>query len=223
MTEILLVRHGQSANNALAEQLRIPDPGLTEIGSQQASALAAWLTEHTLTHLYCSPFLRSLETTRPLAEVTQLSVRVRSDLFEVGGCYSGHEDGKQRGEPGMGRSQLVADYPAWEIDSLIAEEGWWGRDYETFEQGVLRAAVVERWLATEVASQQGTHVLVVHADFKRLLLVAMQSELQLADRGIDLAQVPLYNTGVTQCKYSPQGWEIGDFNSIRHLPSKLVT
>lgn len=223
MTEIILVRHGQSANNAQAEHLRVPDPGLTGIGSQQAAALAARLASQRVTHLYCSPFLRSLETVRPVAAVTQLTVCVRNDLFELGGCYSGHEEGKQRGEPGMGRAQLLADYPFWEIDELITDSGWWGRNYETLEQGTQRAARVERWLATEIAAIPGKHVLIIHADFKRLLLEAMQSQTQLAGRNANLEEVPLYNTGVTHCKYSSSGWEIGDFNCTRHLPGEFVT
>ncbi len=223
MTEIVLVRHAQSANNALEEHLRVPDPSLTEIGMQQAAALAAWLRDQPIHHLYCSPFLRSLETMRPLAETKRLPVRIRSDLFELGGCYSGHEAGKQRGEPGLGRSQLVDAYPAWEIDGLIAESGWWGRDYESFEQGLLRAATVEKWLASEISSLGGIHVLIIHADFKRMLLQTMFNDQQLDDRKIDLAEVPLFNTGITLCVREETGWAMGDFNSTRHLPSKLVT
>ncbi len=151
MTEIYLVRHGQSANNAFAEHLRVPDPGLTEIGEQQAAALANWFSSHPIDFLYCSPFLRALETVRPLAELTQLPVRVRANLFEVGGCYSGHETGKERGELGMGKNQLQAGYPTWEIDASIGEAGWWGREYETWDQGRTRAASVAQWLASDLA------------------------------------------------------------------------
>ena len=218
-----MIRHGQSANNAQPEHLRIPDPGLTETGEQQAAALAGWFEGHSLTSLYCSPFLRSLETTRPLAERKQLSVSVRSDLFELGGCYSGHEVGQQRGEPGMGRSQLSLAYPAWEIDELISDGGWWNRDYETWEQGKTRAVAVERWLAGELARLPGTHLLVIHADFKRLLLTTMLDDSTLAQHNIDLAQVPLVNTGVTTLSYDKNGWNLHEFNSTQHLPSHWVT
>ncbi len=223
MTEIYLVRHGQSANNALAERLRIPDPGLTEIGEQQAVALAAWFSAHPVDFLYCSPFLRALETVRPLAELTQSPVRVRADLFEVGGCYSGHEAGKERGEPGMGKNQLQSDYPTWEIDASIGDAGWWGREYETWDQGRARAASVTQWLASDLATTSGTHLLVIHADFKRLLLEALFSDAQLETLQIDLADIPLYNTGISCLKHSPEGWLLREFNSTRHLPSKLVT
>lgn len=223
MTEIYLIRHGQSANNAQAEHLRVSDPGLTELGEQQAVALAAWFASHPVDFLYCSPFLRALETTRPLAEIKQLPVRVRADLFELGGCYSGHEVGKKSGEPGLGLSQLRAGYPSWEIDSSIAESGWWGRDFETWEQGRARAAAVAQWLTSDLSTAKGIHVLVIHADFKRLLLEAMFSETQLASQQIDLAGVPLYNTGISYIQFDQGKCSLGGFNSTEHLPSELVT
>ena len=39
--------------------------------------------------------------------------------------------------------------------------------------GKTRAVAVERWLAGELARLPGTHLLVIHADFKRLLLTTM--------------------------------------------------
>ncbi len=223
MTQIYLIRHGQSANNAQPEQLRVADPGLTETGEQQAAALAAWFAEHPLTSLYCSPFLRSLETTRPLAELKQMSVRVRSDLFELGGCYSGHELGQEKGEPGMGRSQLARAYPSWDIDESISDSGWWNREYESWEQGKTRAVSVERWLACELAQLPGSHLLVIHADFKRLLLSTMLNDSTLAQHNIDLAQVPLVNTGITLLEPIENGWKLIEFNSTEHLPSHWVT
>jgi 2,3-bisphosphoglycerate-dependent phosphoglycerate mutase len=223
MTEILLIRHGQSANNALDEQLRVPDPGLTEIGVRQAEALATWLKDHAVTHLYCSPFLRSLETMRPLANVQSLPVRVRSDLFELGGCYSGFEPGRERGEPGLGRSHLTQAYPTWDIDELIQDAGWWGREYETLQQGRLRAAAVAGWLAAELGQIRGLHVLIIHADFKRLLLAAMFGEVTWVEHGVDLEQARLWNTGVTRCRFTAEGWELLQFNATPHLATHLVT
>lgn len=223
VTKIYLVRHGQSANNARAEHLRVPDPGLTEIGEQQAAALAAWFTSHAIDYLYCSPFLRALETVRPLAELRQLPVRVRANLFELGGCYSGHEAGTERGEPGMGQNQLRSGYPTWEIDATIGEAGWWGREYETWDQGRARAASVAQWLTSELATASGTHLLVIHADFKRLLLEALFSDAELEVLQIDLAGIPLYNTGISCVELGAEGWLLREFNSTKHLPSKLVT
>ncbi len=76
MQSILLIRHAQSANNALPESQRVPDPGLTELGKQQAERLTAICSRYKITELYCSPFRRSLDTTRPISNCTGLVPRI---------------------------------------------------------------------------------------------------------------------------------------------------
>ncbi len=222
--QVLLIRHGQSANNAQAEHLRVPDPALTELGIQQAAATAAWLAEISVDHLYCSPFLRALETARPIALTKNLAVRVRADLFEQGGCYSGHEPGAERGEPGLGKSALRQQYPGWHIDESIPETGWWGREFETLAQARQRATQVANWLAGEAKTLGGMHVLVIHADFKRLLLEAMlQQDRSGALPNGDLAGATLFNTGVSTLAWGSDGWQLHSLNSTQHLPPQLVT
>ena len=52
--QLYLVRHAQSSNNAQPEHLRVPDPGITEIGEQQAICLADWLDASSFVHLATS-------------------------------------------------------------------------------------------------------------------------------------------------------------------------
>ena len=91
---LLLIRHGQSANNVLAESdghdydlymsTRSPEPPFTALGHRQAALLAqqlaaaaarplpelerlAWLvTEHPIDGLYVSPMFRALQTAEPI-------------------------------------------------------------------------------------------------------------------------------------------------------------
>ncbi|MCR9291504.1 MAG: histidine phosphatase family protein [bacterium] len=215
-TRVLLIRHGQSANNAQPEELRVADPGLTEIGERQALATAQALMREPITHLYCSPFLRALETARPLAEVSGLPVRVRSDIFEQGGCYSGYLAVGRRGEPGMGRRELQERHPHWHIDPEISDAGWWGKDYESWEQARTRASAVAKWMSAQLATQLGMHVLIIHADFKSLLLEAL---------GVDryASPAPLRNTGITEFHWNGSQWSLGRLNCVRHLEEELVT
>ena len=55
--KLYLVRHAQSTNNANPEPKRIPDPPLTELGTQQAQALSTYVPNIQPTHLLTSPFL----------------------------------------------------------------------------------------------------------------------------------------------------------------------
>lgn len=223
MTEILLIRHGQSANNAAAEHLRTCDPPLTPLGQQQSQATAKWLSSLGVTHIYCSPFLRSLETARPIAESIGLWPMVRPDLFEQGGCYSGHELGKKRGEPGMSRAELEERYPNWFIDISIHEQGWWfGRQFETDEEVGSRADRVVEWLRSDVVGIAGRHALIIHADFKRRLLERMLPKCA-AGRSMMDSVGSLHNTGVTRLSYEGPGWLVGSLNSTSHLPGEWIT
>lgn len=218
MSRVYLIRHGQSGNNAQPEHARVCDPDLTETGRQQAELTAQYLREVAIDHLYCSPFLRALETARPIAAVQQIMARIHADVFEQGGCYSGHRSGEERGEPGLGRSQLLAAYPGWEVDAAIEELGWWGREYENLSQATLRARRVAKWLTELVTTTPGNYAVVIHADFKRLLLF----ELLPGQSHQELATAPLYNTGVTSFAWE-SGWQLQKFNSVDHLPPELVT
>lgn len=220
MPQILLVRHGQSANNASPESQRVCDPGLTAVGVRQAEETSKRLAGLSIASVYCSPFLRALETTRPIAERLSIQPIVRSDIFEQGGCYSGYEATGKRGEPGMGRFELRERYPGWQLDPQIADAGWWGRDFESEQAVQARAEKVARWLIGCFADQDGIHALVIHADFKLLLINAIfklqqQPELTLSE--------PLYNTGITSFSVHPKGLEMQYVNSVEHLRPELVT
>lgn len=113
--QIVIVRHGQSTNNARhAEALlsgpgapetrevqiaaevrdypgRVADPALSAQGVRQAEslgrALADGRTPFAPTHLYASATTRAVQTARPLAEATGLPVVLHADAYEVGGIY----------------------------------------------------------------------------------------------------------------------------------------
>jgi 2,3-bisphosphoglycerate-dependent phosphoglycerate mutase len=222
LNRLLLIRHGQSANNALPEHLRVCDPGLTEVGVRQAAATAEHLSRADITHLYCSPFLRALETIKPLAQALNLGVSVNALNFERGGCYSGWTQENMRGESGLGREQLERDYPGWRIDSAISMAGWWGRARETDEECAARALSVAEWITRDVMAIDGTHAMVIHADFKALLVPAL---LSISRRELEEVE-PLRNTGITELHWSTEeraGWRLNAYNCTKHLPDTLWT
>ncbi len=216
MAEIFLIRHGQSANNASDESLRVSDPGLTRKGQEQAEATAQWMRTQQLDYLYCSPFLRSLETTRPIADSLRVQPFVWSELCEQGGCYEGHEIGKKRGVAGMSRRELEARYPGWQLHETTGKDGWWDRPYETIEEARQRAKRVVAWMETSFES--GWHTLVIHADFKRRLLEALLPQPELAGDVLG----PLRNAGVTHLTWSGV-WKVQTLNATNHLTPNLIT
>lgn len=216
MSSILLIRHAQSANNAKPEHERVCDPDITELGKRQAAATAVALATYEVRHVYCSPFLRSLETARPIAHKLQKSPIIRGDLFEQGGCYSGHIDGQECGEPGMGCNELRLRYPGWEIDERIGNQGWWGKPYESSEQARRRASQVASWIHDRVHTPDDQlDVFVIHADFKRLLLFELLGNGWTDEHNRQLGS--LFNTGMSLLSYDNRRWVLHSFNSVSHL------
>lgn len=222
MSRVLLIRHAQSENNSLPESHRVPDPGLTPLGYRQAASTAETLSGYCIQHLFCSPFLRSLETTRLIAEATGLQPEIRSDLFEQGGCYSGYLPGQEKGEPGMGRSELASRYRGWQIDGRITEAGWWGRPYESVTEARQRARVVGTWLEHHACGNGDDQtILVIHADFKRLLLLQL---LRLEETDSVIRRFgPLINAGISIVEFTNRTWVMSAYNSQSHLPPDALS
>lgn len=231
MFQLVLIRHAQSANNALGEKLRVPDPSITDIGKQQAKRLADWLQQYPPTHLYCSGFRRAIETSKPIAEQLNLPAFVRHDLYEQGGCYEGYLPGKMKSSPGMGRATIAELCPDWMIDDRISDLGWYcDRDLETDEEAVLRAQSVSQWIRSELIgawqNQKTLHriAMVIHADFKALLLRELLRNQDGSD-GVPAEHnlYQIWNTSVTQLTWNAPSWRIDFWNSIRHLDPDLLT
>lgn len=115
MMELYLVRHAQATNNVVGAPFTY-EPSLTPWGARQAKSLAQYLADNALphlakrtprerladegrtgfaiTHLYCSPMWRSLQTAEILAPLLKLTPEVWIDIHERGGACP--EDGGGR-------------------------------------------------------------------------------------------------------------------------------
>jgi broad specificity phosphatase PhoE len=95
VTTILLARHGESDWNRQERWQGHADRPLTELGREQAEALADRLEGVTLTAVYASDLIRARDTAWVVADRKALVVNERADLREVDcGSWSGcrHED-----------------------------------------------------------------------------------------------------------------------------------
>jgi 2,3-bisphosphoglycerate-dependent phosphoglycerate mutase len=76
MSQVLyLVRHCQATGQE-------PDAPLTEIGQQQAIALAGWLSHQSIGRIISSPFVRAYQSILPLSERLGVTVEVDVRLVE---------------------------------------------------------------------------------------------------------------------------------------------
>ena len=79
--KLLLIRH------ALPERVENADgpadPGLTEVGHEQARRLGDWLKDEHIDHVAASPKLRAVETARPLAAERGLEIEIVAGFAEI--------------------------------------------------------------------------------------------------------------------------------------------
>lgn len=91
MTLIYLVRHAQCIGNVEKRLTGYHDYELTEEGKIQAQNLAEYLRDVKFDCIFSSPFKRTVNTVRPIAEMQGLEIEIYRDLSEMNfGSYDGY-------------------------------------------------------------------------------------------------------------------------------------
>jgi 2,3-bisphosphoglycerate-dependent phosphoglycerate mutase len=217
---LYLIRHAESQNNARPAYERVEDPSITAVGRMQADYLAQWMKSLPLDHLITSPFKRTLQTMQFVTNATKRSLQVWHDVFEQGGCFRGHGPNATEGGPGLGHKEIVSYFPDVDCvaDATIDNDGWWvGKNRETEPEHQARArSVIGRIVDTFDGSNQ-TVVMIIHAQFERELLRQMLPDVDAPSLGF------IKNCSITKLNRSGQAWQLDWFNSVTHLPAKLIT
>jgi 2,3-bisphosphoglycerate-dependent phosphoglycerate mutase len=238
--ELYLVRHGQSHNNSLTDGIgRMCDPPLTEAGQAQAVQVAAHLSRKTgdlslqtypqasqnchgygITRLLCSPMLRALQTTQPIAKALGLSPHVWPDVHEQYGIWLDKDDGKGPvGLAGLSRSEIVEGFPGYELAEEIGEEGWWNRPVETETQWRQRAIRVANEIRTRFGATDERVAVVGHGGFTNELMHELLGRAALP--GIYFGQ---QNTGITRMDFEEnEVLRVRYVNRVVHLTPELIT
>lgn len=83
---VWIARHGHRYDFAYPEWFnsaeRRYDPPLSEQGHRQARQLAQRLQSEAIAHIFCSPFLRAIQTAHPVAEALDLPLKLEAGLSE---------------------------------------------------------------------------------------------------------------------------------------------
>jgi broad specificity phosphatase PhoE len=210
---LLLVRHAQSENNALLDRLRSEcggsdrqdelheryaqakssDPGLSELGAEQAQRCGEWigrylrsmecLPDEYRTELVSSPMERALRTAEALAVQLSTQAEIWSDIHETKGCWRG---GQVAASPGRGASEILASTGTEHFcNSAVApvpDAGWWtdrvtgaAWEKETDEESCERARCVASRLRTMALSAEAptVKIIVTHGNWMSLLVQAL--------------------------------------------------
>jgi probable phosphoglycerate mutase len=79
--ELILIRHALPLR-VEREDGSPADPGLSEIGIEQAAKLARWMDSEKLDAIYSSPMARAKETADPLSDVKGIEITIESGIAE---------------------------------------------------------------------------------------------------------------------------------------------
>ncbi len=201
-TEILLVRHGESAEADLARPFPLldgrGDPPLSDLGRLQAAALADRLGGEQLDAIYTTPLQRTSETAAPIATRLGLVPAIEPGLVEISlGEWEG----------GFYRQRITERDPlALEV---FARQRW---DLipgaESNEAVAERTADAVRRLA---AAHPGSRILVVsHA-------VAIGTVLSQASGAAPFAFILGDNASISTLVVDGERWLVRRFNDTAHL------
>jgi broad specificity phosphatase PhoE len=100
--ELVLVRHALPVRIDATEDGAPADPGLAELGHQQAKRVLDALAGDKVTHLYSSPAARARETAAPLVETLGLELQIEAGLAEFDVAHSSYvpvEELRAAGDP----------------------------------------------------------------------------------------------------------------------------
>ncbi|WP_034267401.1 histidine phosphatase family protein [Haloechinothrix halophila] len=177
--KLQLVRHAQSTSNVLRTlNTRMPGPPLTELGRQQADALADQLVDARIVGVYASVAVRAQQTAAPLAARHGLDVRVVDGLQEI---FVGDLEDRGDTEALTAFAEVFHPWTRGQLD-LAMPGGESGHDVaERF-----RGAIAQIRSKHEQEHPDGTVVVVSHGAAMRLCaeLLADNVPPNLADAGL---------------------------------------
>lgn len=197
MATIYVARHGESDWNREGRYQGRRESPLTDLGQQQAAALAQALTGSGAQRVICSPLGRCLETARPVAAALGVELEIDPLLLEIA---HGTWEGRLRAEIAVDDAGRMS---AWRNAPQTVR----------FEGGESLADVAERWrrFADSLDSKRST-VVVTHDVMVRLAILA-------ATRGT-LAQLwepRVVNGGYAVFTTDTGGWHLVDGCADAHI------
>jgi probable phosphoglycerate mutase len=205
-TDLLLVRHGQSAPAREGEPFPLVDgqgdPPLTELGREQGRAVGRRLAGAGLAAVYVTSLQRTRQTAQPLLDATGLKARVEPDLREV---HLGEWEG------GVFRQRMAERDPV--AVRMHEEERW----------DVIPGAESSSALAERVGAAV-RRICAAHPD-QRVAVVAhggvIAQVLAMATGSRPFAFMGVDNGSLSQIVVDGERWRVRRFNDTAHLPDDL--
>lgn len=211
---LLLVRHGQSYVNLPDWKDGFVDAGLTDLGKQQAAAVARWLHERvTVNALYTSTMVRARETAAYIAQETGVEAVPDHRLREFGNCYAD-------GRPVPLEDGVIIAYPVewWGTQRPNTRISAEGESWMTFRVRVssFLAEIAAQHEHGGVAAAARTVVVVCHGG---VIEAAFDHVFNVGERRH--TEIWSHNTGIVHLEYLPDSgrevWRLHAHAMVQHL------
>lgn len=210
--KLLLIRHGQSTNNALPASdvvtQRVPDAPLTPLGREQAVQLATFVAEHRWRPgtVWTSLMQRAVETAAALARQLGAPVQGWVDLHERPGPYDVTSVGPVP-HAGLSADALRELCPSLLLPAEATSSGWHVGPIESDAGTLERAHAVLNRVASLNPAETGPLAVVSHGHFITALLMAatgVPADIGWSER----VRFACRNTSVTGLEYVKGTWWI---------------
>jgi broad specificity phosphatase PhoE len=200
MRRLIIVRHAQSEANAIGSlHCTVPGPPLTDLGQEQAKALADALSGENVQAVWASSMTRAQQTAEPVAAAFNLPLQIRDGFKEsfLGELHDRRDDEAHEAFDDIYASWLIGGNP--DARCVGGESG---------------TEVLTRWLAAldevVLSLDRGTAVVVSHGAAARLSI----SKLARVDPAWVLTH-HLPNTGQVVLDESENGWVCRSWAGLR--------
>jgi 2,3-bisphosphoglycerate-dependent phosphoglycerate mutase len=201
-TELLLIRHGESAAAFMEEPFPLvdghADPDLSPEGHEQAERLADRLAKTEIDAIYVTTLRRTTQTAMPLAQRLGLTPHVERGLREV---FLGEW------EAGLFRKMVAENHPV--AEQMWAEERW----------DVIPGAEPASAFADRVGDAI-RRIAAAHPDQRVAVIVhggVIAQVLALATGSRPFAFLGADNASISRLVVSSQRWVLRGYNDIAHL------
>jgi probable phosphoglycerate mutase len=207
VTEILLIRHGETAWNAEKRMQGHLDIPLNAAGQRQAAALGQALLGENLDAIIASDLLRARQTAQEIAAPRGMTVHIDSGLRER--CYGAFE--------GLLYADIGERYPE-------AFAAWKARDIDArFPQGVNRAETLREFSERAISSIAR---IAREGKYRKVALVTHGGVLECAyraARGIGFSHArdfDIFNASINRFVWGGEAIQLSDWGDVAHLQTK---
>jgi 2,3-bisphosphoglycerate-dependent phosphoglycerate mutase len=206
-TDLLLVRHGESAPASIDDPAPLADghsdPELAPVGREQAEKLADRLAHEHIDAIYVTTLRRTAETAAPLAERLGIKPQVEPDLREI---YLGEWEGVAF------RKYVSEGHPT--AVQMFLEQRWDVIPGAEMNDGF--GARVRAGLERIVAAHPGQRVVVVvHGG-------VIGQAMGLVTKSSAFGFIGADNASISQIVAMPDPWVLRRFNDTAHLDPKFT-